>query len=72
MQHFLKSLLNLLQYCFCFYGFFLFFFFWFFGPEACGNLASQPGMEALPPALDDEVLTLDSQEGPVSYTSHHL
>lgn len=44
----------------------------FLGPEACGNLASQPGMEALPPALDDEVLTLDSQEGPVSYTSHHL
>ena len=36
---------------------FFFFFFWFFGPEACGNLAFQPGMEALLPALDDEVLT---------------
>ena len=31
---FLKSLLNLLQYCFCF-------MFWFFGHEACGILAPQ-------------------------------
>ena len=30
---FLKSLLNLLQYCFCSV-------FWFFGCEACGNLSS--------------------------------
>ena len=30
---FLKSLLNLLQHCFCF-------MFWFFGPEACGILVS--------------------------------
>ena len=33
VDHFLKSLLNLLQYCFCF------FMFWFFGREACGILA---------------------------------
>ena len=33
---FLKSLLNLLQYCFCF-------MFWFFGHEACGILAPNQG-----------------------------
>ena len=47
---FLKSLLNLLQYCFCF-------MFWFFGPEAYGILAPQPGIEPAPPALEGEVLT---------------
>ena len=35
---FLKPLLNLLQYCFCFT-------FCFFGHEACGILAPQPGIE---------------------------
>ena len=43
-----KSLLNLLQYCFCF-------MFWFFGPKACGILAPQPGIEPAPPALGGEV-----------------
>ena len=47
---FLKSLLNLLQYCFCF-------MFWFFGCEACGILAPQPGIKLTPPALEGEVLT---------------
>ena len=45
-----KSLLNLLQYCFCF-------MFWFFGHEAGGILAPTPGIEPTPPALEGEVLT---------------
>ena len=44
---FKKSLLNLLQYCFCF-------LFWCFG---CGILASRPGVEPAPPALEGEGLT---------------
>ena len=47
---FLKSLLNLLQYCFCFMS-------WFFGHETCGILAPRPGIEPTPPALEGEVLT---------------
>ena len=47
---FLKSLLNLLQYCFCF-------MFWFFGHKACGILSPPPGIESAPPALEGEVLT---------------
>ena len=31
--------------------------FWFFGQEACGILASRPGIEPAPPALEGEVLT---------------
>ena len=50
VDHFLKSLLNLLQYCFCFT-------FWFFGHEACGILAPWPGVKPTPPALEGEVLT---------------
>ena len=42
---FLKSLLNLLRYCFCF-------LFWFFGHEACGILVPQPGIKPAPPALE--------------------
>ena len=45
---FLKSLLNLLQYCFCFM-----FGFW---PEARGILVPQPGMEPMPHALEGKVL----------------
>ena len=44
----------MLQYCFCFM-FSLFFF--FFGPETCGILVPQTGMESTPPALEGEVLT---------------
>ena len=42
VDHVLKSLLNSLQYCFCF-------MFWFFGWKTYGILALQPGM--LPEAL---------------------
>ena len=54
---FLKSLLNLLQYCFCF-------IFWFFDLEAYWILAPQPRIEPVPPALEGEVLTLDHQRSP--------
>ena len=46
---FLKSLLNLLWHFFCFT-------FWFFGPEACGILSPQLGIEPRPPALLGKVL----------------
>ena len=38
---FFKSLLNLLQHCFCF-------MFWFFGDEACGILAPRPDIKPIP------------------------
>ena len=44
---FLKSLLNLLQYCFCF----------IFCPRTMWDLNSPPGMEPSPPVLEGEVLT---------------
>ena len=44
---FLKSLLRLLQYCFCCFMF----LFFFFGHEASGVLVPQPGIELSPPAL---------------------
>ena len=47
---FLKSLLNLSQYCFCF-------IFWDFGCEACEILAPWPGLEPASFALEGEVLT---------------
>ena len=50
-----KSLLNLLQYCFCFMGFFFFFFFWL-GRETFGIFASQPMIEPAPSALEGKVL----------------
>ena len=51
---FLKSLLNLLQHCFCFV-------FWLFGHEACGILTSLPGIEPALSVSQDGVLTLDFQ-----------
>ena len=45
-----KSVLNLLQYCFCF-------LFWFFGWEACGVFAPWPGFEPAPFAPEGDVLT---------------
>ena len=45
-----KSLLSLLQYCFCF-------IIWFFDQEACGTLAPRPGIELTSPALESEVPT---------------
>ena len=50
---FLKSLLNMLQYCFCCF----LALFWFSGHEACGILASWPETEPEPPALEGEVST---------------
>ena len=47
---FLKSLLGLLWYYFCF-------LFWFFSHEACGILVSQPGVELALPVLEGQVLT---------------
>ena len=58
---FLKSLLNFLQYCFCF-------MFWFFGPEACGILAPRPGIGPAPPTLEGEVLTT----GPLGKSPSHI
>ena len=49
---FLKSLLNLLQYCFCV-------IFWLFGLEACGILAPWIAIKPIPPALEGEVLTTE-------------
>ena len=48
---FLKSLLNLLEYYFCFR---------FFGHKACEILAPRPGMELTSAALEREVLTIGS------------
>ena len=54
MDHFLKSLLNLLQY----YYFVFVFRFWAMGHE---TLAPSPRIEPTPPALEDEVLTTGPQ-----------
>ena len=45
-----KSLLNILQYCFCF-------MFGVFGCDVCGISASQPGIEPTSPALEGEAVT---------------
>ena len=37
---------------------------WFFGPEACGILAAQPGIEPTPPALEGRLLTTAPQKIP--------
>ena len=50
-EPFLKSLLNLWQYCFCF-------MFWYFGQEACETFVPQPGIKPAPPALEGKVLTI--------------
>ena len=52
----LKSLLNLFQYCFCFVFFFL------ITHEVCGILASLPGIEPVPPALEGKVSTTGPPE----------
>ena len=38
------------------------FFFWFFGRKTCGTLATQPGIESAPPALEGEVLITEPPE----------
>ena len=55
---FLKSLLNLLQYCFCCLCF------GFLGHQACGILVPWPGIKPASPALEGEVLTTGLQESP--------
>ena len=50
IKDFLKSLLNSLQYGFCF-------LFWVSVREARGILVPQPGIEFTPAALEGEVLT---------------
>ena len=50
--NFFKSLLNLLQYCFCF-------MFWFLGFKAYGILAPWPKIKPSTPELEDEVLTTE-------------
>ena len=52
VDHFLKSLLNLLQYYFCFM-FFVFYF--FFKPQVCEILV--PQIEPAVPSLQSEILT---------------
>ena len=68
-QPFLKSLLNLLPYCFCF-------MFRVFGPEACWILAPQPRIEPTAPALEGEVLTTGpsgrSLLASIPYWSYHV
>ena len=55
---FKKSLLNLLQYCFCF-------MFCFFGHEPCGILVPQPGIKPTPLGLEGKVLsTVPPTESP--------
>ena len=55
---FLKSLLNLLQYYFCF-------MFWFIGQEACGILVPWLGIEPAHPALEGKALTTGPPEKPL-------
>ena len=52
---FLKSLLNLFQFCFHF-------LFWFFGHKACGILVSWAEIEPAPPALKGEFITTGPPE----------
>ena len=54
--YFLKSLLNLLQYCFCCLCSDL------GGSEACGILVPRPEIEPAPPALYGKVLTTEAIE----------
>ena len=64
-NNFLKSLLNLLQYCLCFV-------FWFFGWEACGILGPELGIEPTLPALEGELLAPGLQEKTLPECPLHL
>ena len=58
------SLMNLLQYHFCF-------MLWFFVQEAYGILALQPGMESKHPDLEGKVLTTGPPgKSQASFSSH--
>ena len=43
----------------------IYIYIYIYAVEACGILASRPGMEPTPPALEGEVLTLDCQGSPL-------
>ena len=59
-----KSLLNLLQYCFCF-------MFCFFDHKMCGIVAPRPGTEPSPSALEGKILTPRLQGSPcVVFITH--
>ena len=60
VDHFLKSLLNFLQYRFCF-------MFWFFGRRAYGILAPWPGIEPAPHALGGKVLITGPPGKPLEF-----
>ena len=61
MDHFLKSLLDLLQYCFCF-------MLWFFGREASEILVPWSSIKSVSPALEGEVLTTAPQvKSPIQF-----
>ena len=62
---FLKSLLNLSQYCFSF-------MFCFFGHEAGGILAPRPGIEPTPPALEGEVLIIGPAGKSLAFSLTHF
>ena len=49
---FLKSLLNMFQYCFCF-------MFWSLGSKAWEILAPKTGIETVPPGMEGEVWTTE-------------
>ena len=56
-----KSVLNLLQYCFCF-------MFYFFGHKANGILTPQPGIQPTPFLLEDKVsVTIMAREVPKKF-----
>ena len=61
---FLRSLLNLLQYCFCF-------MLWLFGPEACGILVPPPGIEPAPLALEGDVFTTGPPGKPCVHVNYY-
>ena len=50
-EPFLKSLLSLLQHCFCFMS-----LFWFFGLKACGVLGPRPGIKPISPCIGRQSL----------------
>ena len=61
---FLRSLLNLLQYCFCF-------MFWFSGCEACGIWAPSSGIKPILSALEGQVLITGSPGKAAVHSLNH-
>ena len=60
-----KTLLNVLQYCFCSV-------FWFFGCKACEILASQLEIEPTPPALEGRFWTTREVPFAFNLSQHHF